>query len=55
MPVCSEPVPLYDFGAGHTARCYLYDEKVADKTLAVESAPQIPGTATSAAVEAKAP
>jgi len=51
MPVCSEPVPLYDFGAGHVARCFLYDEKVGDKPLQVQSAPQIPGSATSATVE----
>jgi oligopeptide transport system ATP-binding protein len=28
MPVCDEPVPLYDFGSGHVARCWLYDGKV---------------------------
>ena len=27
MPICDEPVPLYDFGDGHVARCYLYDER----------------------------
>ncbi|MBV8491798.1 MAG: ABC transporter ATP-binding protein [Candidatus Eremiobacteraeota bacterium] len=26
MPICDRPVPLYDFGEGHVARCYLYDE-----------------------------
>jgi oligopeptide/dipeptide ABC transporter ATP-binding protein len=26
MPVCAEPVPITDFGAGHLARCHLYDE-----------------------------
>jgi oligopeptide/dipeptide ABC transporter ATP-binding protein len=25
MPVCAEPVPLYDFSDGHLARCRLYD------------------------------
>jgi hypothetical protein len=34
-------VPLYDFGGGHVARCYLYDEAAAGtRTLDVESAPQ---------------
>ena len=28
MPVCDNPVPLYDFGEGHVARCWLYDGKV---------------------------
>jgi peptide/nickel transport system ATP-binding protein len=28
MPVCDEPVPLYDFEGGHVARCWLYDGKV---------------------------
>jgi oligopeptide/dipeptide ABC transporter ATP-binding protein len=40
MPICDEPVPLYDFGAGHVARCYLYDERSAGtRTLEVENAP----------------
>ena len=26
MPICDQPVPLYDFGDGHVARCYLYDD-----------------------------
>jgi oligopeptide/dipeptide ABC transporter ATP-binding protein len=40
MPACDAPVPLYDFGAGHVARCYLYDEKTAgERTLDVETAP----------------
>jgi oligopeptide transport system ATP-binding protein len=28
MPVCDQPVPLYDFGDGHVARCWLYDGSV---------------------------
>jgi oligopeptide/dipeptide ABC transporter ATP-binding protein len=41
MPVCDTPVPLYDFGGGHVARCYLYDEQTAgQRTLEVETAPQ---------------
>ncbi|MGA8535077.1 MAG: ABC transporter ATP-binding protein [Candidatus Tumulicola sp.] len=31
MPICAEPVPLYDFGEGHVARCFLYDERVKDQ------------------------
>ncbi|MGZ3497542.1 MAG: ABC transporter ATP-binding protein [Vulcanimicrobiaceae bacterium] len=27
MPICDEPVPVYDFGQGHVARCWLYDER----------------------------
>jgi oligopeptide/dipeptide ABC transporter ATP-binding protein len=27
MPVCEESVPLLDFGDGHVARCFLYDER----------------------------
>jgi oligopeptide/dipeptide ABC transporter ATP-binding protein len=42
MPMCDQPVPLYDFGSGHVARCFLYDERAEDsRTLAVESAPRI--------------
>jgi oligopeptide/dipeptide ABC transporter ATP-binding protein len=26
MPACEKAVPLYDFGDGHVARCFLYDE-----------------------------
>jgi len=41
MPICDEPVPLYDFGSGHVARCYLYDERTeGTRTLAVENAPR---------------
>ncbi len=28
MPVCAEPVGLYDFGMDHVARCWLYDGEV---------------------------
>ncbi|MFY9861713.1 MAG: ABC transporter ATP-binding protein [Candidatus Cybelea sp.] len=31
MPICAEPVPLYDFGSGHVARCFLYDERAHDQ------------------------
>ncbi len=31
MKICDEPVPLYDFGEGHVARCYLYDERAKDE------------------------
>jgi oligopeptide/dipeptide ABC transporter ATP-binding protein len=27
MPICDEPVPVHDFGAGHVARCFLYDPR----------------------------
>jgi len=46
MPICDEPVPLYDFGDGHVARCYLYDERAeAQKRVPAENRPAIPGTA----------
>ena len=45
MPICSEPVPLYDFGDGHVARCFLYDARTeGERTLAVETRPQVPGS-----------
>ncbi len=28
MPICDQPVALYDFGDGHVARCWLYDGTV---------------------------
>ncbi len=31
MKICDEPVPLYDFGQGHVARCFLYDERAKDE------------------------
>jgi oligopeptide transport system ATP-binding protein len=46
MPICDQPVPLYDFGGGHVARCFLYDERTeGTRTLAVESAPIVPQSA----------
>jgi len=42
MPVCDEPVPLFGFGAGHVARCFLYDERARDqRTKDVASAPVV--------------
>ncbi|HEX5275691.1 MAG TPA: ABC transporter ATP-binding protein [Candidatus Rubrimentiphilum sp.] len=42
MPICVEPVPVYDFGAGHVARCFLYDERAKDqRSIEVETAPII--------------
>jgi oligopeptide transport system ATP-binding protein len=42
MPICDRPVPLYDFGNGHVARCFLYDERTAaERTLPVASVPQV--------------
>ena len=42
MPICVEPVPVYDFGAGHVARCFLYDERSKDqRPIEVETAPII--------------
>jgi oligopeptide/dipeptide ABC transporter ATP-binding protein len=47
MPICDQPVPLYDFGDGHVARCFLYDERTKnERTLDVESVPAIPGSAS---------
>jgi oligopeptide/dipeptide ABC transporter ATP-binding protein len=46
MPICDEPVPLYDFGAGHVARCYLYDERAeGQKPIETQNAPCIPDSA----------
>jgi oligopeptide transport system ATP-binding protein len=45
MPICDTPVPLYDFGDGHVARCYLYDERTeGERTLPVQTAPQVKET-----------
>jgi oligopeptide/dipeptide ABC transporter ATP-binding protein len=42
MPICDEPVPLLDFGAGHVARCFLYDERAdGQKPIGVENAPRV--------------
>jgi oligopeptide/dipeptide ABC transporter ATP-binding protein len=42
MPICDEPVPLFDFKDGHVARCLLYDKRTEDyRTLPVESAPTV--------------
>ncbi|MBD5635249.1 MAG: ABC transporter ATP-binding protein, partial [Candidatus Eremiobacteraeota bacterium] len=50
MPICDTAVPLYDFKDGHVARCFLYDEEtVHERRLPVETAPAVPGSATSAA------
>jgi len=47
MPICDGPVPLYDFGDGHVARCFLYDARTeGERTLKVESVPQVPATVT---------
>jgi len=49
MPICAEPVPLYDFGDGHFARCYLYDQRAeGQKTLPAENAPVVPNSAVAA-------
>ncbi|PZR56953.1 MAG: peptide ABC transporter ATP-binding protein [Candidatus Eremiobacter antarcticus] len=42
MPICDDPVPLYDFRDGHVARCFLYDERSASqRPIAVETAPRV--------------
>jgi oligopeptide transport system ATP-binding protein len=46
MPICAEPVPLYDFGDGHVARCYLYDDRAKDQRPI--DAPIVPIAATEA-------
>ncbi|HEX3469503.1 MAG TPA: ABC transporter ATP-binding protein [Candidatus Elarobacter sp.] len=46
MPICDQPVPLYDFGGGHVARCFLYDSAAeAQRPIEAETRPAIPGTA----------
>jgi oligopeptide/dipeptide ABC transporter ATP-binding protein len=55
MPICDQPVPLYDFGGGHVARCFLYDERTeGERSLATESRPMIPGSASDAGTAAVA-
>ena len=45
MPICDEPVPLYDFGGGHVARCYLYDERARDqRPESAEALPIVPAS-----------
>jgi uncharacterized protein (UPF0179 family) len=40
MPICDDPVPVYDFGDGHVARCFLYDERAKDqRPVEVSTAP----------------
>jgi oligopeptide transport system ATP-binding protein len=40
MEICEEPVGIYDFGDGHVARCFLYDDRTAGyRTKPVASAP----------------
>ena len=42
MPICDEPIPLFDFKDGHVARCVLYDRRTESyRTLAVETAPAV--------------
>jgi oligopeptide transport system ATP-binding protein len=42
MPICDEPIPLFDFKDGHVARCVLYDGRTeAYRTLSVETAPAV--------------
>jgi len=40
MPICDNPVPLYDFGTGQFARCYLYDQRAeGQKPIPAENRP----------------
>jgi hypothetical protein len=42
MPMCDEVVPLYDFGEGHVARCFLYDKRAeSQRPIDVETAPTV--------------
>jgi len=44
MPICDQPVPLYDFGEGHLARCFLYDERAeGQKTMDAPNMPRVAG------------
>jgi oligopeptide/dipeptide ABC transporter ATP-binding protein len=47
MPICDTPVPSYDFGNGHVARCFLYDERTAaERQLPVATAPRLEAAST---------
>ncbi|MDE2572250.1 MAG: ABC transporter ATP-binding protein [bacterium] len=49
MPICDEATPLYDFGDGHVARCFLYDQRSeAQRTVTVQNAPAVAGSAVEA-------
>ncbi|MBV9646554.1 MAG: ABC transporter ATP-binding protein [Candidatus Eremiobacteraeota bacterium] len=49
MPICDEPVPLYDFGDGHVARCFLYDERTeAERTLETPTVARVPASSVDA-------
>jgi len=53
MPICDGPVPLYDFGNDHVARCFLYDERTeGERTLAVATRPQVAASAVGAPADA---
>jgi oligopeptide transport system ATP-binding protein len=42
MPICDEPVPLYDFSGGHVARCFLYDERTkSERSIETPNAPVV--------------
>jgi oligopeptide/dipeptide ABC transporter ATP-binding protein len=46
MPICDEPVPLYDFGDGHVARCFLYEARAeGQKPIEAENRPAIANSA----------
>ncbi|HEV2737143.1 MAG TPA: ABC transporter ATP-binding protein [Candidatus Elarobacter sp.] len=46
MKICDEPVPLYDFGGGHVARCFLYDARAdGQKPIPAENHPIVPNSA----------
>jgi oligopeptide transport system ATP-binding protein len=45
MPICDQPVPLYDFGGGHVARCFLYDERARDqRPESAQGLPTVPAS-----------
>jgi len=46
MPICDEPVPVYAFGGGHTARCWLYDDRSKDQRPAAAAGAVAAVTAT---------